>query len=111
MITQLAFYRNYVDIFFNYNISSLIQCHCFRLNATQYILSFFSFPLSQHVSTLLGHLQVLITMLNCHTVLVIILATLFRFSLTHTRIVYIKFVYTFILKIIIKILFHKMIRL
>jgi hypothetical protein len=69
-----------------------IQCHCFRLNATQYILSFFSLSLSQHVSALLGHLQVLITMLNCHTVLIIILATLFCFVfyLTHARIVYIK---------------------
>jgi hypothetical protein len=71
----------------------------------------FSFSLSQHVSALIVHLQVMITMLTCHTVLIFILATLFSF-VTHTRIVYIKsFVYNFILKNVIKISFHKLFRL
>jgi hypothetical protein len=76
---------------------------------TIYIIFFLSFSLSQHVSALLGHLQVLITMLNCHTVLIIIFATLFFFSDTHTRIVCIKYFFFIILslKILLKFLFYK----
>jgi hypothetical protein len=63
-----------------FNTMSLSPSRC---NTIYIILSFFSLSPSLHVSALLGHPQVLITMLNCHTVHCIVF-------LTHAMIVYIK---------------------
>jgi hypothetical protein len=69
------------------------------VSVQQYILYHSSTP-SLHVSALLGHLQVMITVLDCHTVRCIYI-NIYFFILTHVMIVYIK-VFRSFLKMLLK---------